>query len=54
MNSSGDKIVETFNGRKGIVFYDKPIINGKVIVHLNNYLQMLCDPNNLKFIKYLN
>lgn len=53
MKNSG-KRVRTKKGLEGIVYNDSKIINNKVAVYLDDKIQMLCDPNTLTIIGYVN
>lgn len=58
-------IVETKTGLKGMVYYDEPHGNGKIVVIINKNIlndearkrtdshKMLCDPKTLKIIGYV-
>lgn len=47
------RVVETIKGVKGIVYEDDLIINNLVLVYLDNKMQMLCNPDKLKTIGYV-
>lgn len=52
MNKSG-KIVKTKKGRIGVVYDNAESINNKIVVHLDDNLQILCDPKTLTLIGYV-
>lgn len=56
MRNSG-YLVETKKGVTGRTYHSENIINKKMVVHVtikDKIVKMLCDPNTLKIIGYVN
>lgn len=55
MEGNSGKIVETKTGKRGYVYNNRPIVNGKVAVYLINddsKLPILCAPDSLKIVGF--
>lgn len=60
MGANAKHIVETKTGKKGVVYVNKPLLNGKVCVYIIDENQneienkfLLCDPKTLKQIGFI-
>lgn len=52
-NKNAGYVVETQSGLRGRTWHDRELINGKVQVQLDNGQKMLCSPDKLKTIGFI-
>lgn len=54
MRGKPGRVVQTQSGKNGIVYNHEAPINGKIRVHLLNDEKLLCAPETLKVIGFIN
>ena len=55
MSKNSGYLVETKLGKRGKTYHSKSLINGKIIVYVENEQKpILCDPKTLKIIGFVN